>query len=182
MEGAEILDSTDIILNALMERFRGPLVGLFAAWGTGWRDAEELAQDVFVEAYFSFSRFRGNPDDSKQTGAWLRGIARNLYYDYLRRRTKDRKREEIDSELVDPSASSTPPELSPVLLAMEKLPEKFRIVLYLHYLEDTPVRVVAGLLDLTERAVESRLFRARKALHERLVREGWQPSPSEAKS
>lgn len=182
MKGTQQLESTHLDIKALIDRFRGPIVGLFAAWGTGWRDAEDLAQDVFVEAYFSFARFRGNADDPKALGSWLRGIARNLHYDYLRRRVRDRKREELSEGIPDNSATGLPHEPSPVLRAMEALPEKDRTVLFLHYLEDTPVRIVASLLETTEKSVESRLFRARQKLQEQLRRQGWRPGSSEVTS
>jgi RNA polymerase sigma-70 factor (ECF subfamily) len=42
------------------------------------------------------------------------------------------------------------------------------VVLYMHYLEETSVREVAGLLAVTPKAVESRLYQARRELRRRL--------------
>src|SRR5258708_4336756 len=55
--------------------FRGPLIGLLASWGSDWRTAEELAQDVFAEAWWGGERFGGAAADLEAVGAWLRGIA-----------------------------------------------------------------------------------------------------------
>ena len=48
--------------------------------------------------------------------------------------------------------------------AVARLPEALRTVLYLRYLEDTPVREVAALLGVSEKTVEGRLYRARERL------------------
>ena len=153
----------------LIETWRGPLTGLFAGWGAAWSDAAELAQDTLVEAYLSRDRLRGDAEDSTVTGPWLRGIARNLFRSWSRRRF--RRREE---ELVPVDERATPSQedehLEALREAMAQLPEEPRTVLYLHYLEETGVREIAALLGISEKAVEGRLYRARGALRERLER------------
>jgi hypothetical protein len=38
-------------LTALLNTYRGPLIGLIASWGAPWGDAIEIAQDSFSEAW-----------------------------------------------------------------------------------------------------------------------------------
>ncbi|MDP6539419.1 MAG: sigma factor [Planctomycetota bacterium] len=73
-------------LDGFIDRFRGPLIGLVASWGASPRDAVEIAQDAFAEAYLGRERFRGSFEDEVAAGAWLRGIARNLHHRGARRR------------------------------------------------------------------------------------------------
>ena len=158
-------------IERLIEAWRGPLTGLLAGWGADWGAAAELAQDTLVEAYLARSRFEGDPGDPAATGPWLRGIARNLFLAHGRARKRG------GPELFEGSleASAPAPEggeherVVELRAAMARLPEDLRTVVYARYLEEASVREVAGLLGLTEKAVEGRLRRAREQLRERLL-------------
>ena len=74
-------------LHAVIEQFRSPLIGALSAWGAAPRDAVDLAQDTFAEGYLSRARFHGEWSDSGAVGAWLYGIAKNLYRTAQRKAT-----------------------------------------------------------------------------------------------
>ena len=46
-------------LTDLINIYRGPLIGLIAAWGVPWGDAVELAQDSFTTAWLNRAACRG---------------------------------------------------------------------------------------------------------------------------
>ena len=77
----------DMDLDRIIDRWRGPLVGLLGARGASPADAVELAQDAFSEAYLGRERFEGSWEDDGAVGAWLRGIALNLLRAGARRRS-----------------------------------------------------------------------------------------------
>jgi RNA polymerase sigma-70 factor, ECF subfamily len=155
----------------MIETWRGPLTGLLAGWGAGWSEAAELAQDTLVEAYLGRQRLRGDPGDPARIGPWLAGIARNLWRSS--RRARGRRREEaLPGDSIPDQGALFPEEdvrSETLRRAMARLPEKFRVVLYLHYLEQTSVREVAALLELPPKTVESRLHQARELLRGRLI-------------
>ena len=151
-------------LEALVERFRGPLVGLLVSWGARWSDAHDLAQDVFVEAFFSKERFSGDWEDTERVGAWLRGIARNLFWNHLRALTKAKGVETLLEDLAEPSRPLPSPEPSPVMAAMQLLSENHREALWVVYLEGNKVKEAAALLEVSAKTVEGRLYQARKEL------------------
>ncbi|MAG62482.1 hypothetical protein CMO84_03070, partial [Candidatus Woesearchaeota archaeon] len=74
-------------LDALILEFRSPLTGLLSSWGAAPRDAIELAQDTFAEAYLSRERFAGDWADQGAVGGWLCGIAQNLFHASRRKAT-----------------------------------------------------------------------------------------------
>lgn len=159
-------------LDHLIDRWRGPLVGLLAARGASWPQAEELAQDVFAEAWMHRLRFRGDLDDERALGAWLAGIARNLHRSDVR---KASTAEPID-ELAPESGGAEPhealqaeDEADSVRAAIEALPEREREVIQAFYLEETTSARVAALLETSERAVEGLLRRARARLKDALA-------------
>ena len=159
-------------LDKLIADWRGPLLGLIASWGAPWGDAEVLAQDAFAEAWLARDRFTGSWDRCPIVGAWLRGIAFNLFRNWQRSRER-RAGESIDEHDLAARAESTEvaraggalaEEGERILHAMQRLTPSHRAVLAMVYLEDSGPREVAGLLGITPKAVESRLYHARKAL------------------
>lgn len=144
-----------------LAHFRGPLVGLLASRGADWALAEELAQDAFAEAWLGRARLRGGIDDLDAVGAWLRGIALNL----LRTRLRTQRRLEPLPRIEPPAPPSVPDERLELLRrAFADLRPEFQELLRMHYLEATTAREVAALLGITQKAVEGRLYQARRAL------------------
>lgn len=165
-----------------VDAFRGPLVGLLASWGPDWRAAEELAQDTFAEAWLGRARFRGDPDDAGAVGAWLRGIAFHLHA-AVRRRAGRGPRLVGDETLAAQGGGVATAQEAPEVLgereererrrrllvaAFGRLSAPHQTVLRMHYLEETGTRAVAALLGITPKAVEMRLYQARKALRAQL--------------
>jgi RNA polymerase sigma-70 factor (ECF subfamily) len=150
----------------LIETWRGPLTGMIAGWGVPFRDAAELAQDTLVEAYLARERLRGDPHDPRVIGPWLRGVARNLHAAWARKR-RTRREEPLAGQGGEPAPDADQdPRLEALRRALKGLPAQHREVLYMHYLEETSVRAVAGLLGVTEKTVEGRLHRARRMLRD----------------
>lgn len=160
-------------LQRLTDRWRGPLIGYLASQGAGYDEAIELALDCFAEAWLGRERFRGDFEDLEATGAYLRGIARNLWRTRLRTRRQDRERHVSEVELDTIAAevvreSQDREQIDQLHRAIERLGSEHRALLTMHYFEETSHRVVGGLLGISERAVEGRLRRARKALEREL--------------
>lgn len=168
-------------LDDLIHRYRGPLVGLLAAWGNGPRDARELAQDTFAEAYLSRERFRGRWDRDADVGPWLTGIARNLHRSHGRRRLGPPRLARTSLEALPPEALQQPsaePGLDPepLLAALDELRGPWRTVLIMRYVDGSGLAEIGALLGLGTRAVEGRLRRAREELRRVLERRGQAPA------
>jgi len=155
-----------------IEAFRGPLIGLVASWRDDWRSAEELAQDTFAEAWIGRYRFRGDPEDLDAVGAWLRGIAFHLHS--ADRRAGERRHalplEESDEALPLPVEDENAGRRTLLARAFARLSAPHQTVLRMHYLEQTSALEVAALLGVTAKAVEGRLYQARKALRAHVER------------
>lgn len=165
-------------LPVLIRRFRGPLVGLLTAWGNGPRDAAELAQDTFAEAYLGRARFRGDWAVDGDVGPWLMGIASNLHHAQRRRRDGPAKLTRLDSlDALPPDAVTEDPrddevDVAAVQQALAELRDPWRVVLCMRYVDGAALPEIGALLGLSTRAVEGRLRRARQELRRRLERKG----------
>jgi RNA polymerase sigma-70 factor (ECF subfamily) len=147
----------------LIDTYRGPLIGLIASQGVPRRDAEELAQDAFAEAYVSREKFNAEWSDTGRVGAWLRGIALNLVRNWRRSRVR-RAAQPIGDH--DPAARvrEDTDETERLMRALQRLPLAQRTAITMVYLEESGMREVAALLGVKPKALENDLYKARKAL------------------
>ena len=160
----------------LVHRYQDRVYGLALRFTGRAEDAEDLAQEVFLAAYRGLGGFKG---DAK-FATWLYRIAWNRAADWLRRQRKPgRGAAPLDAaeEVADGSAGP-----DGVLLESEDrrrlagavagLEERYRAVIELLYFQGLPYEQIAAVLEVPVRTVETRLYRARRLLRQRLDRRG----------
>jgi RNA polymerase sigma-70 factor (ECF subfamily) len=126
-------------------------------------EAEDVTQDAFAKASFHWSRIRSY--DAPE--AWVRRVA----FNQARNRARRARRGLVAL------ARHGPPEHVPAInsdrvdvhRAMRQITLRHREVLVLHYIVGLPVEDIARQLRLPLGTAKSRLYRARKALAERLA-------------
>ncbi len=145
-----------------------PLYGYLSRRVGGDRNlAEDITQETWLRALKHW-RANGLPD---QPLAWLKTVARNLISNYYRRRQpvelSSAALEEAISEHRDRGPDS-PEAAALVHWCLERLrPEQGKLIEAFH-LDGLTLRDIADETGLSERAVEGRLHRARRALGELL--------------
>jgi RNA polymerase sigma-70 factor (ECF subfamily) len=142
-------------------------------------DANDLAQETFVRVFKSSKSFRTN----KKFSTWLYTIAANLARNHFRWRSRhpaislEAENPETEQSLGGtlPANAPSPNEfavaeerVAAVRGAVQKLPEDMREAIVLCEWEERSVAEAAAILETTPKAVESRLYRARGILRERL--------------
>jgi len=123
---------------------------------------EELVQDVFVEAYFSLAKFRGEAPLSH----WLARIATRTGYRFWKRQARKRDLQEqrdIDS-ISGPVASDASSAAETLDVLLGQLAPAERLVLTLQYLDQCSVKDIAARTGWTMAMVKMRSYRARKKL------------------
>jgi RNA polymerase sigma-70 factor (ECF subfamily) len=164
----------DGALDTLMERHSGGLFRFIYRYVLNEEDARDLLQETFVRAYFKKSQFQPRA----RISTWLYRIALNLCRDHARSRvTKESKltesfampREDIVSNTATPSdLASTEEEISLLERAIQRLPDDLRTALIMVALEEKPQEECAQVLGISRKAVETRVYRARQLLRQRL--------------
>jgi RNA polymerase sigma factor (sigma-70 family) len=175
----------DQALNALMDRHREGLFRFVLRHVHNEADAVELAMETFVRAYFNIEKFR----PAARFATWLYHIALNLCRDHLRSRAYQDSLQTVSFDA--PTEEGGDPSLLPAtegrpdqktdrleeLIALEKaiseLPEDFKSAFILTTLEDRSQAEVAELLGISPKAVEMRVYRARKLLLEKMSKMGF---------
>lgn len=125
-------------------------------------DAEDATQSVF----YKYLRAEAEFQDDGHEKAWLVTTAKNCCLDILK---SGWKRKRIDLEtLTEPISEETDYRAEGLLEKLFALPEKYRVVLYLHYIEGYSTKEIARFLDRSEGTIRSQLLRGRKKLKQDL--------------
>lgn len=169
----------DAALNPLMERHAAGVFRFLARMVGNEEDAGDLAQETFVRVYRARESYR--PAQPFRT--WLYTIAANLARNHHRWRSRhpnlsletrtDDEGPSLGDTLVEgrpgPQDAAARAELAAsVRAAVQGLPTDLREAVVLCEWEELPVAEAARVLRATPKAVESRLYRARKLLRDRL--------------
>jgi len=131
------------------------------------RTAEELTQDVFVQAWRGLASFRGD----SSFGTWLHRLAVNVTMMHLR---AARRRERRLPLWADPPEVPVPGDHDPgrtmdLEQAIASLPDGCRTVFVLHDVEGWRHEEIAEQLQLAVGTCKAHLFRARRLLREKLA-------------
>lgn len=130
-------------------------------------DAEDVIQEVFCKYYTKAPHFA----DEAHEKAWFIRVTINQCRDHLRAR-KLRTHTPLDEigEISDATQVTDEAALS-VMQVLSTLPEKYRTVIVLHYLQGMSVEEIAKTMALGKSAVKMRLSRAREMLQNELRKE-----------
>jgi len=171
----------DLALNELMGRWQKPLVAFILRYTGNEQDALDLAQETFVRVFENRERY----EPRGKFSTWLFTIAANLCRNQARWRTRHPTislhgsgRDDdpgIESSLPEPG--DTPADsaerhdlASAVRAHIQELPHDLRSVVLLFEYQELGYEEIAATLGCTPKAVETRLYRARKILREALAR------------
>lgn len=141
-------------------------------------DAEDLAQEVFVEIYRSIHQYRGDA----QLSTWIYRIATTKSLEWIRRNQRKKRRAFFqakrgdDAELdniktieAHPGVQLENQERSRILFwAIDQLSTKQRTAFTLHKVEGLSYQEVSKVMDMSLSSIESLMFRAKKNLQKKL--------------
>jgi RNA polymerase sigma-70 factor (ECF subfamily) len=143
-------------------------------------DAEEILQDVFVEVFHSIETFKG--DSNLKT--WITRITINKSLDYIKYKKRKKRFAFVmsifsketgevkihGSDFNHPGVELENKEKAKYLFeAIDKLPEKQRDAFVLTKIEQMSQREAAEVLQITEKALESLMQRAKENLRKLLI-------------
>lgn len=178
-----VKDGDEHSFGVLLEKHRNPVIHFVYRMVQDRAVAEELSQEVFLRVY----RSRASYEPSARFTTWLFRIATHLALNWLRDGRKEKghqrldapARSEKDGELPAREVSDRTPsveqrmvyqtKLQEVRAAIAMLPEKQRAAVLMHKYEEMEYSQIANVLDCSESAVKSLLFRAYETLRARLA-------------
>ena len=173
-----VREGDEVSFALLLDRHRGPVIHFLYRMVNHQGVAEELAQEVFLRVYKS----RENYEPSAKFTTWLFRIATHLALNWIRDHKKEKRQESLDREIGDgmerqvsdgrPSIEQDlvrQTKLAEIRRVVESLPEKQRTAVILHKYEGLEYQQIAKVLQCSESALKSLLFRAYETLRVKLA-------------
>ncbi|MGE7090628.1 sigma-70 family RNA polymerase sigma factor [Lysinibacillus sp. NPDC048646] len=166
----------DACLSNAMALYGDYLVRVCYTYVQDWAIAEDMVQDTFVKYYEKMEQFR----EQSSVKTYLYRIAINNCHSYLAS-WRYKKLQVIDywhkliGHAVDPVHKVIASESDVMLvLAIEKLPTKYKDVLLLYHFAELSLKEVSETLKMPENTVKTRLRRARQMIGVTLQEEGFE--------
>lgn len=164
----------------LVKRHQRTVYGVLYRLAPDWTDTADLSQEVFVRMW----RCIGQLQNPSRFRSWLYRIVMNLFYDELRKRSRELPATSLDEPQFDEDPQEAPGrdtadkspgpeeicinvELQTVIQqAMEQLPEQFREAIILRELSGLSYEEIAAVTNVGIGTVKSRIARARAQVRE----------------
>jgi RNA polymerase sigma-70 factor (ECF subfamily) len=164
----------------LVRRYQRPIAAYVYRMVGDYDAALDLTQEVFIKVYNSLARYRSEFKFS----TWIYKIAHNAAIDHLRRYAVreqalvggfegERREISIESRRLTPEQESEREERrSEIESVVQLLPAAYRELIVLRHSHDLSYDEIADVTGLPLGTVKNRLFRAREAMRELLLRRG----------
>lgn len=124
---------------------------------------KEEAEDIYQEVFFKLSQKMPKFKSEEHKKAWLIRVTINISNNYLKSAWK-RKVIELDENMQAKEVD----DISNVYSEVSKLPEDYKIVIYLYYYEGYKVSEISNILEKNENTIKTWLSRARELLRQKL--------------
>ncbi|GGG59071.1 RNA polymerase sigma factor [Bizionia arctica] len=160
----------------LIENFQNKVFATCLSFVPNREDAEDIAQEVFIEVFNSIHKFKG---DSKLS-TWIYKITTNKCLEFIRKRNTKKRFAFLQSitgngmpldktnyftEMNHPGIQLENKETSETLYyAINKLPETQKVVYTLHKIDCLSYQEISDVIDKSVSSVESLMFRAKNNL------------------
>ena len=186
MSEAEIIQKlqqgSELTFRQMVEKYQKQVVNTCLGLVHNTEDAEDIAQEVFIEVFRSVQKFRG---DSKLS-TWLYRIAVNRSLNFIRDNRQRKWFQSIDDSITNnrrdiqhlttgvndnPGQGMENVQRSALLHeAMDSLPQNQRVAFTLSKYDDLSYQEISAIMDLTISSVESLIHRAKKNLQKKLYK------------
>lgn len=160
----------------LLDNYQQKVFGTCISFVPNRQDAEDIAQEVFLEVFQSINKFKGQ----SKLSTWIYRITTNKCLEFIRKNNTKKRFAFLQSltgnaipldktnyftEINHPGLVLENKELSETLFrAINNLPESQSVVFTLHKIDGKSYQEIAEIIDKSLSSVESIMFRAKKNL------------------
>jgi len=169
-----VLDGDKSSFGILVERYRYSVFRYSIKTTRDFREAEDITQDVFAEAYLNLPRLK----EPAKFGSWLRGITQNLCRMWMRKKRVlsdleiplDNLQAEVLNQWFREQENSESWEFGADVV--NKLSDEQKALLKFFYIDNRSCCEIAQQMGATEVAIRKRLSRTRQQLKTELLEGG----------
>ncbi|MBM6618850.1 RNA polymerase sigma factor [Bacillus suaedaesalsae] len=171
----EVITGNAECFREIVSRYESKVFSVAFKVARNQKDAEDIAQDVFVKVYHSLHLFKGESSFS----TWIYRVTMNKSLDWKRKQERSVSKDVgmVDDQLKDHYDTPEQQLLKQydrdlIKQSIKQLPEKYQIVLELYYFEECSYKDISDRLDIAVKTVETRLYRAKGLVREHLMKGG----------
>ncbi len=180
-----ILNNNPIGFKTLVNNYQLMVVNTCYGFVHNREDAEDIAQEVFIEVHRSLHRFK----KESKLSTWLYRISVNKSLNFIRDNKKNSWFQSLDILFGSEKSTGKVIELSAptnnipdkiienketgnvIYEAINSLPKNQKVAFTLHKYEDLSYKEIAEVMELSLSSVESLLFRAKQNLQSKLIKQ-----------
>ncbi|MDF2557064.1 MAG: polymerase sigma70 factor [Bacillales bacterium] len=164
----KIADGENILFRELISRYQSKVYAVAFKVANHPKDAEDVAQEVFIQIFRSLSQFKGDSAFS----TWIYRITMNKALDLKRKQSRSPSFEfdvpiEIPTHRTPETELLQKEEQELARRYLDQLAENYREVVVLYYFHQLSYTEIATRLDIAIKTVESRLYRAKQMIRQK---------------
>lgn len=170
------LEGDDDAFRVIIDLYRANLIFFINGITHNLSDAEDIAEDCFYELVVHPKRY----DFSVSLKTYLYTVARNKSIDCVRYRARrgtvalEDCGELVDAYIGHEKEYCIKERNRALYLAIERLKEEYRTVLYMFYFEDMSYDGIGRIMKKNRKQIDNLLYRARAALRNELGKDGFE--------
>ncbi|MGX1929740.1 RNA polymerase sigma factor [Flagellimonas sp. 2504JD4-2] len=178
---ADLKNHKQSAYSRLLDEYQTKVFNTCISFVPNKEDAEDIAQEVFVEVYNSIHKFKGN----SKLSTWIYRVSVNKSLEFIRKKSAKKRfgfmqsitggdvpmdKTSYFTEFNHPGIQLENKEQSEMLFnAINKLPEGQKVVFTLHKIDGLSYKEVSEITEKSVSSVESLMFRAKKNLRDILT-------------
>lgn len=166
------------IFSKLVDIYKNRIFALSYKFTNDYNEAQDLSQEIFIKIFNNISKFRFEASPS----TWIYKIATNICIDYNRKRKRQNLKlnQELDyGDSIEGNLNSVDNSPENIIISDEKqrevhkviynLPDIYKTVVIMYHFNELSYKEISKALDISEKTVETRLYRARRMLKGKLL-------------
>lgn len=170
---SKILNGDQESFASLVDKYKNGIFNLSYKFTYDYPQAQDLSQEVFIQCYLQLANF----DNRSKFSTWLYRLAIHKCIDWQRKNKREPRLLELD-EHQSADRGFSPEEIYLkkertlwLQNALNNLPERYREVLILYLNQGLSCIEIGEILSIPVRTVETRIYRGKKILKEKLSSE-----------
>lgn len=174
----KLIERDQIAFRGLVEEYQSRFLSMAYKYTNDYNFAEDLCQEIFIKIYKNLPKFR----NKSQLSTWLYKIAVNTCIDWNRRNnSKNIKVINIKDNEVTKVKSQDNTEKTIIYKEYQQvihktvygLKDKYKSIIILYYFNHLTYNEISKILNIPIKTIETRLYRARKIIKTKLLKEGF---------
>lgn len=172
-----LIRQDEIAFRQLVEDYQSRFLTMAYKYTNNYTEAEDLCQEIFIRVYRALPTFQKN----SKLSTWLYKVAVNRCLDW-KRKTKSGLLQMMNiSELMAKAPTDRSAEDRVIYREKQQyihevvysLKDKYKTIIILYHFNELSYKEISDILEIPVKTIETRLYRARKQIKERLMRQGY---------